>query len=850
MADADVVNGDAGGVKPPPPPPGPTGAAGAAREEGEGAAVAGADASAAAENGYDDAIALNAELKTQIGLLGAAIEGGGGDAPAILKGCRKLTRRLGRLLEELKADNAELDASVSELVAALTESKKKVKAWKAKAKAEAAALAAATAEPAADAGGEAELTAAEARASELERQLTEAKRELDQTSHALKAATRRSTEGAATGRDADDAGIGGYATQSDRSAVPDLPKVVRAVQDQLKLEAEVATEKNPKVLMVGGSGVGKTSIRAMLQEWSSRRASEPYVVTPENAAGYGVVEVHTPDGETHTMRLMTPASQDDNASALLTSLYLGPEGFASVEGVVLVVNARELSQDDVGHTSAQRAPGGGGGPEGQSGGGLLHANVLISELFAQPTLPSGTPLLVLLNKCDNFGLHGGDHEIMSAQQVARQLDPSFTLFRGRQVSVHPSSAVDGSGLKESFAWLATQLSRKRPPAGELNVEIPGQLLRDADLTPQLEESTSLLVDALAAEIEAEARAQRKRRNKSSRRRSSIKAAAHAVMTAQALSPSARRRGGSSPRARQKRVSEPTIKEGSAEEDAADEHAGEGEADSPKAPASPEASVPSAGASPTKPSPEAADTAAGSPEPNGAEQLEKSRSPPPVEAEGDSPEPAAAVDETAPHESSAAPSAIDGSDATGGAGGPATPAGGEEAAKPAVEDPASATNGDSGHEGRPRSASSSSSSSAASGSSSSSSGSDSSSSSSSSSDSDSSAGAKIFKPPPPKKGFLRKKGHRIRSWKRRYFELIEGTMTYFTEQGGKRKGTFNLTEDCLVTGTSRKHQIKLEGQLMKPRVFVLEAPSDMDMEVWIKALEDHVDYVAACARNRR
>jgi len=52
----------------------------------------------------------------------------------------------------------------------------------------------------------------------------------------------------------------------------------------------------------------------------------------------------------------------------------------------------------------------------------------------------------------------------------------------------------------------------------------------------------------------------------------------------------------------------------------------------------------------------------------------------------------------------------------------------------------------------------------------------------------------------KEGFMNKRGHFVKNWKKRYFILKNGLLSYFTDKNGALKGVIRIQEGCFVEET--------------------------------------------------
>jgi hypothetical protein len=92
-------------------------------------------------------------------------------------------------------------------------------------------------------------------------------------------------------------------------------------------------------------------------------------------------------------------------------------------------------------------------------------------------------------------------------------------------------------------------------------------------------------------------------------------------------------------------------------------------------------------------------------------------------------------------------------------------------------------------------------------------------------------------------FLSQQGHVRKNWKKRYFELTDSELTYYTKQGGEIRGavTFSATESTHIEKLpSSEPMSKKKGNFLfivtngKDRI-VASADTMADMESWVEAI---------------
>ena len=100
------------------------------------------------------------------------------------------------------------------------------------------------------------------------------------------------------------------------------------------------------------------------------------------------------------------------------------------------------------------------------------------------------------------------------------------------------------------------------------------------------------------------------------------------------------------------------------------------------------------------------------------------------------------------------------------------------------------------------------------------------------------------PPPIMKGFLYKQGQEFKSWKRRYFVLDKGHLSYYEKElkeppfGLNKKGEVIMKfMKCVEKGTI----VTVTSEGKGDRDLVLDIRQFNERGLWIKALRSHADY---------
>lgn len=115
---------------------------------------------------------------------------------------------------------------------------------------------------------------------------------------------------------------------------------------------------------------------------------------------------------------------------------------------------------------------------------------------------------------------------------------------------------------------------------------------------------------------------------------------------------------------------------------------------------------------------------------------------------------------------------------------------------------------------------------------------------------------ITAPPPLKRGWLRKKGHFVGNWKRRYMVLDGGKITYYEKEistfpfGASEKGVFELrgmkTSVPDEGGKSKGPARLYISSGTKGDDLLLEVDSSSERDGWLAAVEQHIRFADAIA----
>jgi hypothetical protein len=88
------------------------------------------------------------------------------------------------------------------------------------------------------------------------------------------------------------------------------------------------------------------------------------------------------------------------------------------------------------------------------------------------------------------------------------------------------------------------------------------------------------------------------------------------------------------------------------------------------------------------------------------------------------------------------------------------------------------------------------------------------------------------------GWLTKKGAQRKNFKKRWFVVKDGTISYYTDKGGERKGGFDLdgVKVRIDKGAENANTFRISPQ-DGSRVYEVYAESPKQMHLWIKKIED-------------
>ena len=88
------------------------------------------------------------------------------------------------------------------------------------------------------------------------------------------------------------------------------------------------------------------------------------------------------------------------------------------------------------------------------------------------------------------------------------------------------------------------------------------------------------------------------------------------------------------------------------------------------------------------------------------------------------------------------------------------------------------------------------------------------------------------------GWMKKEGGFIKSWKKRYFELIGHTLSYYTNPKGELKGTIELTPNTVVDKDPKcKFQPAISiSTVGQDRVYKLVCEDENQRQKWIETIQ--------------
>jgi hypothetical protein len=113
-------------------------------------------------------------------------------------------------------------------------------------------------------------------------------------------------------------------------------------------------------------------------------------------------------------------------------------------------------------------------------------------------------------------------------------------------------------------------------------------------------------------------------------------------------------------------------------------------------------------------------------------------------------------------------------------------------------------------------------------------------------------------PPRKMGWMSKEGHVVKNWKRRYFVLAHGIVTYYVEPssaepyGINEKGRISLHEYVLIQGFTGKEErnIMLSHKEVITKDLLLVCETIEDRIAWEKAFSEHIEYAVLEHKSRK
>merc|ERR1719238_1870217 len=98
----------------------------------------------------------------------------------------------------------------------------------------------------------------------------------------------------------------------------------------------------------------------------------------------------------------------------------------------------------------------------------------------------------------------------------------------------------------------------------------------------------------------------------------------------------------------------------------------------------------------------------------------------------------------------------------------------------------------------------------------------------------------------KSGVLAKRGHQVKSWKLRWFDLSDGSLKYYDCQGGKLKGKVSLAPGTMAFEWSEGLTLRKRRancfcvQTQASRRLICQAGSPEERSEWIDAIMLHVN----------
>jgi hypothetical protein len=109
--------------------------------------------------------------------------------------------------------------------------------------------------------------------------------------------------------------------------------------------------------------------------------------------------------------------------------------------------------------------------------------------------------------------------------------------------------------------------------------------------------------------------------------------------------------------------------------------------------------------------------------------------------------------------------------------------------------------------------------------------------------DSGGAARMDRLPATMSGFLNKEGQLFKTFKRRFFRLEKGVLSYYDANNGTEKlGDDVLLEGFTVTSLSQRRIMLSKWTAGKSRQILLEADNEGEYSRWLAAFQEHVQYL--------
>lgn len=107
-------------------------------------------------------------------------------------------------------------------------------------------------------------------------------------------------------------------------------------------------------------------------------------------------------------------------------------------------------------------------------------------------------------------------------------------------------------------------------------------------------------------------------------------------------------------------------------------------------------------------------------------------------------------------------------------------------------------------------------------------------------------------PPLVTGYLKKQGHVVRNWKRRFFVLEQGRLTYFEKTSGKEQPPYGINpKGCLVVGGMELQEPEEPTEEDRTKIYLIDvntgkdllvsAASESEASMWKEALYKHISF---------